>query len=142
MMNKESLLLKIKGEVKKGERLSPFSIIDWCSEYLNCEYKVENSVEEIVFYGFGILEEELKSKSRKHPLPTLRYLCYRELKEQGYSDGYIAKRFNRNRSTITHGRSTLNHDLLYNNYKTLKLSSMFNSFIDREETIINNTHYA
>lgn len=52
----------------------------------------------------GFCEDEIKGKSKKHPLVMVRYAIFRHLKEQhNHSFGDIAFHFSRNKGNIHYG---------------------------------------
>lgn len=60
--------------------------------------------------------KELRSRSRRTPLPVCRGLIYYELRLRGYSTQAIGDEFNRNHATVLHGCKMISGGLKKNGY--------------------------
>lgn len=60
--------------------------------------------------------KELRSCSRRTPLPVCRDLIYYELRLRGYSTQVIGHEFNRSHATVLHGCKVIEDGLKKNGY--------------------------
>jgi len=125
-MNREQLRMKIEAEMSRGNNYSPKYMLNLVSHFFESNTNDGDFLGHIILSEFGYTLEDLKSKSRKLPLPLLRALCYNKMKQDGHNDKYISMEFNKDRTTIIYSLSRLRNDIETNHPQTLDFVARFN----------------
>jgi chromosomal replication initiation ATPase DnaA len=85
----------------------------------------------VASYVTELSKDEIMEKNRKGDRPLARSLCYKYLRDCGYTYHYIGKMFQgRNHATILHSLRTLKNDLDTNFKPTVEAFNRFNSIIN------------
>lgn len=128
-MNKEVLRLEIRKQTKSLDFI-PENILRLVSEFFESNMPEDDTLENIIMVEFGVTPTELKSRSRKMPLPILRSFCYHELYKQGFNDTYIGNGFNRDRTTVIHAVKSLKRDIETGYKPVLNLKKRFDARLE------------